>query len=211
MIISSAYMFGRQITAGEEPFEVIWHNSRNASPMQSFGDNGNAYINRPSSNPWGSFVKRENRWYAEPPAGFIGIEATPTPINKLPYILTIPLLSNGEKIGYWLRYRAESDDGEITVYCDFGYEDSIIHSGNYGSVTKAVDDQSCNYYTYAGAGAFLGNRAGNTIIYDVTYIGAIADRVNASGIRQVDISGSALDLLKVKSYGNSELPTEWLT
>lgn len=210
MQIEKAFIFGRQITGEEKPFEVIWHNSRNASPMQAFPDGGSPCIARATGATWINFVERNNQWYPETPEGFIGIEATPTPINKLPYTLEIPLLINGEQSDYLLKYRAVNEGNTITVYCIFGNGEHTIMT-DYGWVSKETNDQSCNFYLFMGAGAFLGNQMGSTLITDVTYIGAIAERVDYSGQRRVDIDGAGCDLIKVKNYQGAELPSEWLT
>ena len=53
MIISSAYIFAKQIKSGEVPgLDVVWFNSKNASPMQSFGNNSNPFIRRETTGSY---------------------------------------------------------------------------------------------------------------------------------------------------------------
>lgn len=212
MTISSAYIFGKQLTANDAPLDVVWFNSKTTSPMQSFGDNGNPYIKRNTTGGyWASFLKRDNSNYSEPAAGFIGCDATQVQLTDLPWELLITMLdSNEQETDYRMRYRAvNSYDNTITVYCEFGYMSqdhfSIIQDST-GFVSRDGTDQSLKFYLFAGAGAFLGNRAGNTLITDVTYTGVIAAGVNSGGTRFVDISGGACDLTKARNTYGVHLP-----
>lgn len=209
MQIEKAYLFARQITEGEVPgLNVVWFNSKNASPMQSFGNNSNPYIKRETvGSYWTSFVKRNSSNYSEPAAGFIGCDATEIQLTDLPWELTIPLLdSNEQETDYVLRYSAVIPySGTVTVYCEFGYMQNdqfvIVHADSSGSITRDGTDQSCKWYLFSGAGAFLGNRAGSTTITNVTYAGVIAAGVTSDNTRFVDVSGSSCDLTKVGNYG----------
>lgn len=208
MQIEKAFIFGRQITAGEAPFEVIWHNSRNASPMQVFSDGGSPVIVRGTEYRI-NFAGRDNQWYSEPEVGFLGIQATKVKESQLPYSFEVPFLLNGEDTGFRLSFHAEMQTSEygkvLYTHCD-------SHSyNNHGYVSQEADDQSCEFYLFAGAGAFLGSRDGSALVYDTAYFGCIAQRVNSEGKRMVDINGGAQDLLYYKNVFGWELPTEWLT
>ena len=209
MTFSSAYLYAKQITAGEVPgLDVVWFNSKNANPMQSFGDSSNPFIRRNTSGSyWTSFLDRTSMNYSEPPADFIGCAATPMSLSDLPWELMITLVdSNGDDTDYRLRYRAYIPyDNTVTVDCEFGFmsngEYSVVHADNVGSITRDGTDQSCQWYLFTGAGAFTGNRAKTTTITNVTYIGVIAAGVTSDSTRFVDIAGSPCDLTKIANYG----------
>lgn len=209
MTFSSAYLYAKQITAGEVPgLNVVWFNSKNASPMQSFGNSSNPFIRRETTGSyWTSFVRRQSSNYSEPPADFIGCDATPMNMSDLPWELEIILVdSNGEDTDYRLRYKAEvTSSNTVTVSCVFGHMTdgvfSPVHADSSGSITRDGTDQSLQWYLFTGAGAFIGNRAGSTTITNVSYIGVIAAGVTSDSTRFVDISGSSCDLTKIATYG----------
>lgn len=214
MTISSAYIFAKQIKAGTVPLDVVWFNSRNASPMQNFGDNGNPYIDIGSGATGIRFAKRDNQWYPSPAAGFIGIQATAVPLNKLPWSLTIPLVdANEEETTYSIKYEAVATSDQwsntITVHCRFFDGDTEI-SSRWGSVDASVDDESVKFYLFTGAGAFLNNRAGSALIYNSTYIGCIVDKI-VSSKRYVDVAGAPFNLNDLTRYGGIKLPSNRLT
>lgn len=214
MTISSAYIFAKQIKAGTVPLDVVWFNSRNASPMQNFGDNGNPYIDIGSGATGIRFAKRDNQWYPSPAAGFIGIQATAVPLNKLPWSLTIPLVdANEEETTYSIKYEAVATSDQwsntITVHCRFFDGDTEI-SSRWGSVDASVDDESVKFYLFTGAGAFLNNRAGSALIYNTTYIGCIVDKI-VSSKRYVDVAGAPFNLDDLTRYGGIKLPSNRLT
>lgn len=218
MIISSAYIFAKQIKSGEVPgLDVVWFNSKNASPMQSFGNNSNPFIRRETTGSyWTSFVRRQSSNYSEPPADFIGLDATPMNMSDLPWELEITLVdSNGEDTEYRLRYKAEvTSSNTVTVSCEFGHMTdgvfSPVHSDSPGAITRDGTDQSLQWYLFTGAGAFLGNRAGSTTITNVSYIGVIAAGKTSGGTRFVDVSGSSCDLTKIAAY-DAYLPQDRLS
>lgn len=218
MIISSAYIFAKQIKSGEAPgINVVWFNSKNADPMQSFGDSSNPFIRRNTSGSyWTSFVSRKSDNYSEPPADFIGCAATPISISDLPWELMITLVdSNGDDTDYRLRYRAYiSSDETVSVACEFGHiingEYTVVKAASIGSITRDGTDQSCQWYLFTGAGAFSGNRAMTNTITNVTYIGVIAAGVTSDSTRFVDIYGSSSDLTKIADYG-AYLPQDRLS
>lgn len=209
MTFSSAYLYAKQITAGEVPgLNVVWFNSKNANPMQSFGDSSNPFIRRQTSgSSWTSFVGRNSYNYSEPPADFIGCAATPMSLSDLPWELMITLVdSNGDDTDYRLRYRAYIPYSDtVTVACEFGFmsngEYSVVHADSVGSITRDGTDQSLQWYLFTGAGTFTGNRAKTTTITNVTYIGVIAAGVTSDSTRFVDIYGSPCDLTKIANYG----------
>lgn len=209
MTFSSAYLYAKQITAGEVPgLDVVWFNSKNTNPMQSFGDSSNPFIRRNTSGAnWTSFLSRNSMNYSEPPADFIGCAATPMSLSDLPWELMITLVdSNGDDTDYRLRYRAYlQSGGTVSVVCEFGYmsngEFVVVKADGEGSITRDGTDQSCQWYLFTGAGAFTGNRAKTTTITNVTYIGVIAAGVTSGGTRFVDIYGSPCDLTKIANYG----------
>lgn len=219
MIISSAHLFGKQITAGEVPgLNVVWFNSKNASPMQSFGNNSNPYIKRNTTGLYmATWVGRNSANYPEPAAGFIGCDATPVQFTDLPWALYVPLLdSNEQESDYAMRYRAEvSSENTISVYCECGFMSggnfTPVYSVANGNVTRYSNDQSCTWYLFTGAGAMLGNRAGSTLITDVTYTGVIAAGVDSNGTRFVDVNGSAADLTKIRNEKGVHLPYDRLS
>ena len=218
MIISSAHIFAKQIKSGEVPgLDVVWFNSKDASPMQSFGNNSNPFIRRYTSGYyWSDFVGRESMYYPEPPADFIGLDATPMNMSDLPWELEITLVdSNGEDTNRRLRYRAEAVSSiNVAVYCEFGCmfngAFNLIHSDYPGGVARYVTDQSLQWYLFTGAGAFLGDRAGSTIITNVSYIGVIAAGKTSDGTRFVDVDGSSCDLTKIAAY-DAYLPQDRLS
>lgn len=218
MNISSAYIFAKQIKSGEVPgLDVVWFNSKDTSPMQSFGDSSNPFIRRATSgSSWTSFVGRNSYNYSEPPADFIGCAATPMSLSDLPWELMITLVdSNGDDTDYRLRYRAYIPYGNtVTVACEFGFmsngEYSVVHADSVGSITRDGTDQSLQWYLFTGAGAFLGNRAGSTTITNVSYIGVIAAGKTSGGTRFVDVSGSSCDLTKIATY-DAYLPQDRLS
>ena len=214
MTISSAYIFAKQIKAGTVPLDVVWFNSRNASPMQNFGDNGNPYIQIQSGSTGIIFMKRNNQNYPSPTAGFIGIQATEAPVNKLPWSLTIPLVdANEEETAYSIKYEAVATSDQwsttLTVHCRFFDGDTEI-SSRWGSVDASVDDESVKFYLFTGAGAFLNNRAGSALIYDTTYIGCLVDKI-VSSKRYVDVAGAPFNLNDLTRYGGIKLPSNRLT
>ena len=91
MTFSSAYLYAKQITAGEVPgLDVVWFNSKNTNPMQSFGDSSNPFIRRNTSGAnWTSFLSRNSMNYSEPPADFIGCAATPMSLSDLPLMILL--------------------------------------------------------------------------------------------------------------------------
>lgn len=209
MIISSAYIFAKQIKSGAAPgLDVVWFNSKNVNPMQSFGDSSNPFIRRNTSGAyWTSFLSRNSMNYSEPPADFIGCSATPMSLSDLPWELMITLVdSNGDDTNYRLRYRAYIPySNTVTVACEFGFirngEYGVVKADNVGSITRDGTDQSLQWYLFTGAGTFTGNRAKSTTITNVTYIGVIAAGVTSDSTRFVDISGSPCDLTKIANYG----------
>ncbi|MBO6208526.1 MAG: hypothetical protein J6O73_16585 [Lachnospiraceae bacterium] len=218
MTFSSAYLFAKQITAGEVPgLDVVWFNSKSACPMQSFGNNSNPFIRR---NSTGSvpieMVSRRSENYPEPAAGFIGCDATPIQFSDVPWELYITMLdSNEQETNYQMRYRAvQPSDNSIGVYCELlftsGGGTSIV-SQSYSGLNRYSDDQSCQFYLFTGAGAFFGNRAGSTLATGTTYIGVIAAGVNSSNTRFVDISGAVADLTKILSDRGIHLPYDRLS
>lgn len=214
MTISSAYIFAKQIKAGTVPLDVVWFNSRNASPMQNFEDNGNPYIDIGGGAIGIRFTKRNNQWYPSPAAGFIGIQATEVPLNKLPWSLTIPLVdANEDPTTYSIKYEAEATSDEwsdtVTVYCRFMDGDTEI-SSRWGSVDSMSTDESVKFYLFTGAGAFLNNRAGSALIYNTTYIGCIVDKI-VSNKRYVDVAGAPFNLNNLTLYGGIKLPSNRLT
>lgn len=214
MTISSAYIFAKQIKAGTVPLDVVWFNSRNASPMQNFGDNGNPYIKIDSGAVGIRFVKRNNSSYPSPAAGFIGIQATEAPLDKLPWSLTIPLVdANDDPTIYSIKYEAEATWDEwsttVTVFCRFMEGDTEITS-RWGSVDAMATDESVKFYLFTGAGAFLNNRAGSELIYNTTYIGCIVDKI-VSDKRYVDVAGAPFNLNDLSRYGGIKLPSNRLT
>lgn len=214
MTISSAYIFAKQIKAGTVPLDVVWFNSRNASPMQNFGDNGNPYIYIGSGAIGIKLNERNNRWYPSPAAGFIGIQATEAPLNKLPWSLTIPLVdANDDPTIYSIKYDAEVTSDEwsttVTVLCTFMEGDTEI-SSRWGSVDAMSTDESVKFYLFTGAGAFLNNRAGSTLIYNTTYIGCIVDKI-VSSKRYVNVAGAPFNLNDLTRCGGIKLPSNRLT
>jgi len=221
MIISSAHIFAKQIKSGEVPgLDVVWFNSKDASPMQSFGNNSNPFIRRYTSGSlWSNFVDRESMYYPEPPADFIGIDATPINMSDLPWELEITLVDrNGEDTHWRLRYRAAVGSSVgVGVSCEFGCmvdgTYSIVHRDSPGGITREATDQSLQWYLFTGAGAFLGDRAGSTTITNVSYIGVIAAGKTSDGTRFVDVDGSSCDLTKIAAWASYDayLPQDRLS
>ena len=213
MIISSAYIFGKQLTSGDVPLDVVWFKDQTTSPMQSFGNNSNPFIRRETvGSNWTSFARRESSNYSEPPAGVIGCDATRIDLSDLPFELMITLVDrNQQDTDYRLRYKAVIQyENTVTVSCEFGYMQNgnfqLVQADSVGSITRDGTDQSCTWYLFTGCGAFTGNRAGDTTITNVTYIGVIAAGTTSGGTRFVDISGSSSDLTKIATNYSVFLP-----
>lgn len=217
MTISSAYIFGKQLTAGEAPPRIVWFNSRNASPMQSFGDNGDPCIKNSGSSI--TFLGRNNQYFPEPAAGFIGIDATKVTVSDLPYTLDIPLVKNGVEINWKLRVKAVftgSGNPANTLRVDLSVyqndpEDPAWHQGDL--LQNSSDDISLGeFYVFTGAGAFLGARDGSELTYNTAYIGVIVAGVDWQNKRYVNVGGATVDLNYMKTFtGGGELPSKWLT
>lgn len=218
MTFSSAYLYAKQITAGEVPgLDVVWFNSKSACPMQSFGNNSNPFIRR---NSYGStpieMVKRTSANYPEPAAGFIGCDATPIQFSDLPWELLVPMLDSSEQeTNYYMRYRAtQPSDYAVGVYCELIFMSggsATIVTQNYAGISRYSDDRSCQFYLFTGAGAFFNNRAGSMLITDTTYIGVIAAGVASDEVRFVDVSGGVADLTKMRTERGIHLPYDRLS